>query len=179
MQQPLDITKAELKDGGLFLTVPVWQAVRWLKEFQPGRYDLLIHREKRSNDANRYCWALCRDIAEAIRDGSSDEDVYRDAIKAVGIAKDFPSMSPDNAETLMAAWRRLGIGWQAEVVDWEPDGEHQIVRCWYGSSVYNTKQMARLIDRLTQDAQAVGADTLDQQSVAALLEDWEEKHAKK
>ena len=177
--QPLDITEAKLKDGGLFITAPVWQTVRWLKEFQPGKYDLIPHKEKRSNDANRYCWALCRDIAEALRDGTSDEDVYRDAIKAVGIARDFPYMTPENAETLMTAWRKLGIGWQAEILDWEQDREHQIVRCWYGSSVYNTKQMARLIDRLTQDAQAVGVETLEEQSLAALLEDWEEKHGKK
>ena len=57
-----------------------------------GDYSIEIkrHSEKRSLNANSYCWVLCQRIAEKLSsDGQyvSKEDVYRGAIK---IPKDLP-----------------------------------------------------------------------------------------
>ena len=72
----------------------------------------------------------------------------------------------------MTAWGRQGIGWLSEQVDYEPDGEHIVIRCYYGSSVYNSRQMARLIDWLVDEAKGLGLETKPQEYVNSLLEEW-------
>lgn len=116
------------------------------------------YKEKRSKDANAYMWTLCEKLA--INQGITKEEVYRNAIQEVGIFKDFPNMSQDEASTLRTAWEMLGTGWLTEQVDYMPDGEKLLIRCYYGSSTYNTKQMSRLIDYIVQDCKAVGIETM-------------------
>ena len=41
-------------------------------------------RERRTSDANRLCWCLCRDIAVALKAQHTDVEVYRRAIRDVG-----------------------------------------------------------------------------------------------
>lgn len=130
-------------------------------------------RKKRSKSANDYCWVLCEELAKALR--MKKEDVYRDHIKAVGVFKDF-HLPPDEAKTLQAAWGQLGTGWITEQVD--DDGPLIVVRAYYGSSRYNTKQMARLLDNLIQDCDAVGIDTMTPKERALLLDDWGNRDAK-
>ena len=43
------------------------------------------HRNRRSNAASRLCWELCSQIGRAITPPLPKEDVYRQAIKDVGI----------------------------------------------------------------------------------------------
>lgn len=170
-----DVTSAKLSGGLLCLEVPVYQAHEWLSVFKPGKYDMEPHREKRSKDANALCWALCTEIGEAIR--KEKESVYRDAIKNMSVYKDF-TLTESEALTFRAAWGKLGTGWVTEQVDYAPDGDHVIIRAYYGSSTYNTKQMSRLIDILIEDARSVGVATPDDERIRSLLTDWEEKHAK-
>lgn len=124
-------------------------------------------RKKRSKNANDMCWAMCEQLAEAIR--STKEEVYRDQIKQVGVYKDF-HLPPDEAKTFRAAWAQLGTGWITEQVD--DDGPLLVVRAYYGSSRYNTKQMSRLIDSLMEDCEAVGICTMPDSEKALLLEEW-------
>lgn len=124
-------------------------------------------RKKRSKNANDMCWAMCEQLAEAIR--STKEEVYRDQIKKVGVYKDF-HLPPDEAKTFRAAWAQLGTGWITEQVD--DDGPLLVVRAYYGSSRYNTKQMSRLIDSLMEDCAAVGICTMPDSEKALLLEEW-------
>lgn len=170
----LEISAAEMREGRLVLTLPAWQGMQIVKGFKAGAYDLVPHKEKRSKDANALCWALCNEIAEAIR--STKEDVYRDAIKQMPVYRDFHNMGETEAATLRAAWSRLGTGWITEQVDYEPDGEHVIIRAYYGSSTYNTKQMSRLIDLLMEDARAIGIVTPEEDKIRSLLRDWEKTH---
>lgn len=132
--------------------------------------ELKPYREKRSKDANAYMWTLCQLLAEKV--GISKEDVYRAQIKEVGVFKDFHSLDPRDAATLRTAWGMLGTGWVSEQVDYERDGETVCVRCYYGSSRYNTKQMSRLLDNLIQDCQEQGIDTITPEEKARLIDKW-------
>ena len=133
------------------------------------------HREKRSRDANNYCWILCEKIADKLQNEDirqTKETVYREAIRHVGVYKDFPNMSPDNAKTLRAAWEALGTGWLTEQVDYSQDGENVTIRCYYGSSRYNTKQMSRLIDNLVQDCKELGIPTETPEEIERIKSLW-------
>lgn len=133
------------------------------------------YREKRSRAANNYMWLLCGKLAEALSDTKvkhTKEDIYRDAIKEIGVWKDFEDLSPSDAKTLRHAWEMLGTGWITEQVDYMPDGENVTVRCYYGSSQYNTKQMSRLINNIVQDCEAAGIETKTPDQIAEMLSLW-------
>ena len=132
-------------------------------------------REKRSLNANGYMWLLCGKLDKKLSKEKvryTKEDVYRKAIKEIGIYKDFVGLSQTDAKTLRHAWELLGTGWITEQVDFMPDGENVIIRCYYGSSQYNTKQMSRLIDNIVQDCQAVGIETMTPNQIAEMISLW-------
>lgn len=129
---------------------------------------------RRSNNANSYCWELCGKIAEKLSlEGTTytKEDVYRNAIKEVGIWKDF-TLDPEAAKTISVAWQNLGTGWVVEQVDYTPDGEDVIVRFYYGSSRYNVRQMSRLLDNLIQDCEALGIEHKTPEEIEKLKSLW-------
>lgn len=139
------------------------------------------YSESRTGRANRYMWQLCGKLADAMttkRDIYTKDDIYRKAIREVGIYKDFEDMTPADAKTLRAAWEMLGTGWITEQLDYMPDGEGVIIRCYYGSSKYTVRQMSRLIDYIVQDCVALGIETKDPAEVASLLDEWGKEKAK-
>ena len=125
--------------------------------------DIKLYREKRSLKANGYMWALCDKLAEVI--GATKEEVYRKAIREVGLYKDFEGLDDDHANTLKAAWAQLGLGWFAEDVG-------GAVRCYYGSSKYNSKQMARLLDYVIDDCDELGIETMTETELEQLKREW-------
>lgn len=136
------------------------------------------YRKKRSLNANAYFWKLCGDLAEKLSDEKvtyTKEEIYLKSIKEIGVYKDFENLSPSDARTLRHAWEMLGTGWITEQVDFMPDGVNAVVRCYYGSSQYNTKQMSRLIDNIVQDCEAVGIDTKTPDEIANMLSLWGEE----
>ena len=134
------------------------------------------HREKRSLDANSYMWLLCGKLAEKLSDEKvkhTKEDIYRDAIKEIGIWYD-DEIEPEKVKWRRTAWELIGTGWITERVDFSEDGNKEIIRFYYGSSQYNTKQMSRLIDNIVQDCKAVGIETMTPNQLVELKARWGE-----
>lgn len=149
-----------------------------LKDCNKLSIKLTKYRKKRSLDANAYCWALCTKLAEKLSNEKvkyTKEDIYRNAVKDLGIYKDFPNMTPTDAKALRHAWEMLGTAWITEQVDYMPDGENVIIRCYYGSSTYNTQQMSRLINNIVQDCEALGIQTKTPDEIANLLSLWKQE----
>ena len=140
-------------------------------------YDIEIkrHREKRSLDANAYAWVLLDKLAAALQ--RKKEDLYIEYIKYVGVFKDF-HLTEDEAKTFRSAWSMLGTGWPTEQVDYTPDGERLVIRAYYGSSTYNTKQMSRLIDAIVEDCKQMEIETLTPRELDAMKSRWGEVHGK-
>lgn len=160
-------------EGGSLILHPKTpkEAYKLTHAFKPDRlYDceIKLHRERRSNDANAYCWKLCELIAESI--GGDKVDIYRQSVREVGVYKQF-SLPESQAKTLEKVWCRQGIGWLTERVDY--DGENVRINAYYGSSTYNTKQMSRLLDNLIQDCEALEIETKPPDEVARLKSLWE------
>lgn len=128
-------------------------------------------RKKRSLDANAYAWVLMDKIAQAT--GVPKTEVYRQAIREIGGVSDIVAV-PDNAvDKFREGWSKQGIGWQTEILDSKPGYKRIVV--YYGSSTYDTQQMAALIDSLVQEAQALGIETLPPAEIARLNSQWEER----
>ena len=158
--------------AGDWLCIQTKDARRTLDSLKPGKvYDVEIkeHREKRSLDANAYCWVLLDKLAEAL--DTTKEELYRGYVRKIGPFKDF-DLTVDEAKTFRTAWERLGQGWPTEQVDFTPDGERVVIRAYYGSSTYNTKRMSRLIDMIVEDCKEQGIETLTPQQRDAMKERW-------
>lgn len=146
---------------------------RFIKDFRVGAYDVTKHRNKRSNDANAYCWRLCDEIADKIR--ITKEEVYRDAVRDVGRYTEL-TMPTDEADRVIRTWQRQGLGWPAVIES--QNSLRTTVFAYYGSSTYDTKEMSRLIDYLAQEAKNLGIETLSEREQSLLLVDWGRRNEK-
>lgn len=125
----------------------------------------------RSRDANAMCWALCNDIGNAMEPPLAKEDVYRMAIKAVGVYmdKDLPLW---DIETVRQRWESHGTGWLFEVVDDARVG-WKTCNLYFGTSTYSVDEMRRVLDWLVdQCAQMEIPIPLSKRDEEELLERW-------
>lgn len=160
------------RNGGYLLTVSTREDVRELFDtMQDIDVDVTVkkHREKRSLDANAYCWVLLDKLAEAT--GTPKADIYREAVKSVGGNTEIVCVQERAVQKLRDGWQQNGIGWQTEIMDSKIDGCKNVI-LYYGSSTFDTKQMSRFIDNIIQDCRSVGIETMTPQQLDALKEDW-------
>lgn len=156
-------------DGTWNLTMTVDGDVRnaWNKYHE---YDIDVeikrHREKRSLDANAYCWVLVDKIADKMH--LDKATVYREAIRGIGGVSDVVCVQNVAVESLRRGWEMRGLGWQTETMPSKIKGCTNVILT-YGSSAYTTHQMSQLIDHLVQDAKALGIETLTPRELEAML----------
>ena len=121
------------------------------------------YRKKRSKTQNNYMWELLGELSQEMNIGA--EELYQSYIKEVGIFRDIV-LDREAVSTITTVWSAYGLGWFTEIVDNVND--KATVRLYYGSSSYNSKQMSVLIDKVVQDCQAVGIETLTPQEISLL-----------
>ena len=122
------------------------------------------YRPKRSLDANAYCWVLIGELAEKLN--LPPKEIYRKAIREIGVWQDI-ELNQEAVHTIDHIWSNNGIGWFTEKVDNTRNGV--IVRLFYGSSVYNSKQMSRLIDYIVDECKQQGIDTRSPEEISAIM----------
>lgn len=165
-------TAKVIVDGGqtfLCLAVPHQEATKFVGEMRSRKYDVEIkeHREKRSLDANAYLWVLLDKLAEVLE--TTKEGLYRDYVQQYGIYKDF-TLTTDEAKTFRMAWEMLGTAWPTEQVDYNSKGDLVVIRAYYGSSQYNSKQMHRLISAVVEDCKQQNIEVLTPAELARMVE---------
>lgn len=137
--------------------------------------------KSRSMNANAYCWVLCQKIAKELsKNGyTSKEDIYRKAIKDCGHFSYVP-VREDAVERYIQIWQGHGLGWLAEDIGecQNLKGYHNIM-CYHGSSVYNTKEMARLIDFLVDECHQLGIQLEDSDYIQSLVKEWGNEQTEK
>lgn len=136
--------------------------------------ELKPYRAKRSIDANRYFWHLCGEIAEKRSnkwEHYTKDDIYRKAIMEDGVFRD-DEVDPEDVEWRCKAWEMIGEGWLTQRIDFSQDGNRVLIRFYYGSSQYNTKQMSLLIQNVIQDCIELDIPTMTPNEVANMLSLW-------
>jgi hypothetical protein len=127
------------------------------------------HKQKRSLDANAYCWVLIGKIAEKMNIPKTD--VYRLAIREIGGNSDTVCVQDKAVDSLRSGWQRNGIGWITDTIPSKLEGCTNVV-LYYGSSTYDTAQMSRLINLLVTEAQNLGVETKSKYELESLLGQW-------
>ena len=145
------------------------EIIQWLYNADKGKkYEIKEHKEKRSLNANAYCWVLMGEIADII--GRTKEDVYRDYIKNKGIYR-IITMNSKSVPTFMKVWQERGLGWVCDTSETNIEGLIDVI-AYYGTSSYNTKQMANFIDYVVQEARTLGIKTKEDLEIERLIEEW-------
>lgn len=128
--------------------------------------------KKRSLDANAYLWVLADKIAKKLSDEGSvvtKEDVYIDAIKQMGVFESL-IISEKAFDHFKLIWEKQGLGY---VIEEERRKDNCIrIKCYYGSSSYNTKEMSYVINLLVEAAKNYGIETKTEQEINSLLNSW-------
>ena len=125
--------------------------------------------QKRSLDANAYCFVLIGKIAE--KTNVSKEEVYRAAVKEVGGNYDVVCVQDKAVEAFCEAWHKNGLGWQTDTMPSKIDGCTNVI-LYYGSSTYDVAQMSRLINIILQECRQLGIDTKSKEEIDSLLTSW-------
>jgi len=126
-------------------------------------------KKKRSLDSNSYLWALCQKIAEVIH--STKELVYQKFIRDVGQFEIVP-IKNEAVERWIEVWNSKGLGWFAEVMEDSKLPGYKKVISYYGSSVYDQKEMSVLLDEVVRECKEMNIETLPPDEIRALKESW-------
>ena len=146
-----------------------------LKEFVLGltdkvyRVEIKEHKQKRSLDANSYLWVIADKIAKSIK--STKEEVYRHAIREVGEWEDKPILTAE-VEKHIRMWGMIGEGWFSEERRPAKQEGYTVVRDYYGSHIYDTASMSRLIDYIVEDAKQLGIETMTPAELEQMKGAW-------
>lgn len=130
-------------------------------------FEIKEYKKKRSLNANSYCWVLLQKLADKLN--TTKEELYRKYIKEKGI---FRTITIDNqaVNTFIHLWEEKGLGWICEVLSKDETSTELIA--YYGTSSYNTSQMAHYVDYIVEECKLQGIETMTQEELESLKENW-------
>jgi len=135
---------------------------------------LEVWREKRSLDANAYCWKLLSMIADelTIRGATTTkDDVYLGMLKRYGQG-DIVKVRPEKAELIL---REFPYKEPHEKLYTEKD---QYWRVWVGSSNYDSREMSIFVSGIIEDAKELGIETATPDELEKLMAAHEARYGK-
>ena len=143
----------------------------WFDELKadPVDFEIKKHRKKRSLDANAYAWVLMDKIASKL--SLSKIEVYRESIRDIGGVSQIVCVQDEAVDKLRQGWERHGLGWQTDTMPSKIEGCTNVV-LYYGSSMYDTKQMSVLVDKIVQDAKELGIETDTPEQIERYKSEW-------
>lgn len=122
--------------------------------------EIKIHREKRSLNANSYCWKLCTEIASAI---NSDKDsVYLLMLKRYGVSDLIPISNQVPIDDYI---KYYDIESRTDKYTW--------YKIYKGSSKYDTKEMSVLLNGIVSECKEMGIPIKEDLEIERMLKEWE------
>lgn len=173
MSETISFREVKLEGGWLMVRPEredLGKAMSVVRKHKDRLYDLEVreHRKKRSLDANAYAWVLIDKLADAMR--ITPKEIYRQAIQNIGGNCEIIPIKEEAAERFKQIWENQGLGWPCVDIGKSKIPGYRNLRAYYGSSTYDTRQMAQLIDNLVQDCKALDIETLPPDKLALLME---------
>lgn len=150
------------------------QKVRFYAEANvdtPQRVKLTKWREKRSLSANSYAWELLGKLSAVLH--IKPEEIYQEIVKDVGGNAVYVAVPAQSIKDLRDKWSHNGLGWTVDVIGASDQPGIVDVAMYYGSSVFDTAQMSRLIDLIIDECRENGVEYLPPEKISAMLEDWD------
>lgn len=178
MSEPIKIEKITL-EGGCFIIKPVREdigkAMALIKGLMNRQYTFEIKqfRKKRSLDANQKMWALIHEMSTIIK--LTPEEIYQGYIPDVGNNYRVFPVKPEEINEFAADWCNGHLGRMVE--DMGPCRKRDLVgyhnlRCYRGSSEYDTETFSRLLNLVEQDCRQLGIETMSERERSLLMDEW-------
>ena len=128
-------------------------------------YEVKEHKFKRSLNANAYAWQLIGQMADVLL--NDKEGIYIMMLKRYGQSEIISVLEDADISDYVKYYEILG----ESVLN----GKNFIhYRIYKGSSQYNTKEMAVLIDGIVSEAKELGIETLPPDEIKILKDMWRE-----
>lgn len=126
-------------------------------------FEIRERKRKRSLNANAYAWALISEIAEAL--GTSKESAYMMMLKRYGQSDMVSVISSIDVTGYFKYFEAVATA--------KLQGkEFTHYRVYKGSSEYNSKEMAVLIDGIVSEAKELEIETLPPYEIERLKDNW-------
>ena len=128
-------------------------------------YDVKIHkhRNKRSKNANSYCWEIIGKIANVVR--LSKEEVYLNMLKHYGQSELVSVLSNIDVSGYFKYYEVAGTSYLN-------NKEFTHYKVFKGSSEYDSREMSILIDGIVQEATQLGIPTISDKELERLKGEW-------
>ena len=133
------------------------------------KISLKIKTERRSLDANAYFWVLLGELSKKLRIPS--KDIYINMIVDGGAFEIFP-VKIEHAENFIQVWESSGVGNICIDLGKSKLDGYQNIKCYYGSSTYDTEEMSRLIDAAIVECELQGIETLPDEKLNQIKNNW-------
>lgn len=145
------------------------EAYGMLKEIvSKGKYltvEIKQYRAKRSLDANAYMWVLLSKMAIVLK--TTKDDLYLEMLDRYGVFTHIV-VKPAVVDRVKAEWRTV-----RELGEVTVNGKTgQQLQCFFGSSTYDTKEMATLIDGIVSECKELNIEVLPPDEVERLKTAW-------
>jgi hypothetical protein len=122
-------------------------------------------KRKRSLDANGMLWAICTQIAAAIK--SSKDEVYLTMLERYGVFTHI-IVKAEAVERIKQEWRTCRVLGEVTV-----NGKTGIqIQCYYGSHLYDSKEFSVLLEGVISEAQEMGIEVVSEQDKQLLIQQW-------
>ena len=126
------------------------------------------YKEKRSLDANAYCWAIMTKIANHTDIKSSKEEVYEEMLQKYGCLY-------QDEDGYITVTVKAGVDMSKIEGHWKfykSNGKFDSYLMIKGSSEYDSKEMAHFIDCVVQEAKELGIETLTPRELERMKAEW-------
>lgn len=134
-----------------------------LKNIEKLDIEIKQHREKRSLNANSYCWKLITEIANVNR--TSKDEVYIEMLRRYGQSDMVSVLSHINVSSYFKYYEEAGTS----RLNGKDFTHYKVFK---GSSEYNTREMAILIDGVISECKPLGIETMTPAELKRLKESW-------
>lgn len=127
-------------------------------------WEIKEHKERRSLNANAYCWALIGKIADITR--ASKDEVYLECLKKYGQSEIVSVLSEISVRGYFKYYEEIGRG--------HVEGrEFTHYKIYKGSSEYDSREMAVLIDGIISEAKEMEIETLPPHEIERMKVKWQ------
>lgn len=138
-----------------------------IKDCEKLKVEAVKFRERRSLDANAYCWVLLQKIAEATN--ADKWSIYLRCLQRYSRAFTHVIVKESALERMKELYR-TSIDLGKVTVNGQTGHQLQV---YYGSSSFDTKEMSVFIDGIVSECKELGISTMTPEEVERLKTAWQ------
>lgn len=98
------------------------------------------------------------------------KEIYREAISHLNTYDVLP-LKNEAVDRFIQNWAENGDGWICEKITSKLEG-YTNIRAYYGSSVFDTKEMSELLEIIIEECKNLGIETKPKAEIDSLLRSW-------